>query len=464
MDVVAKVRVGASPMLIMLFVLIGLFIFLVTRFGKGRPAVIGLSIGGFILGVFALVFLPHFFGVMVPMFILPVIVIVGLVVFALVKAGGGKAGGAVAIGILLVLLGLGALFAFKLVSQDRRVVYEDVPATVSEALEYGAVPSVWHEGVEREYPADVYASRRAAMFAVVKRVMDEGSLRSKLADERISREIWLMADDHDTGLLSELATHIGKLVGVEGVTCRFVQNMGGDEWDRTDPDLILVQSMMMTRFVFEDVKTERSSWGGDVSTGRVVMQVKGPKSFSGTTVRFAEKPWVENFQEFLSRNTDRQYLLVRSSSSCTSREQAHRQTTAETLTRVSEILRGMQTDSSILPANFNVTERELSSAGLIVDRFTQRFSGLSGPIWREAILVDTSEGKLSSLAQKKIGVTRMKRSSWFRMGATLVGMFLLICVVYMFLNAATRGYYSWALRIVLVILLIVGVLVVLNFA
>ena len=127
-------------------------------------------------------------------------------------------------------------------------------------------------------------------------------------------------------------------------------------------------------------------------------------------------------------------------------------------------MRGMQVDTSILPADFSVSENELSSAGLIVDRFTQRFSGLAGPIWREAILVDTSEGKLSSLAQKKIGVTRMKRQSWFRTGVTLVGMFLLICIVYMFLNAATRGYYSWALRIALIVLMCVGVFFVLMLA
>jgi hypothetical protein len=124
----------------------------------------------------------------------------------------------------------------------------------------------------------------------------------------------------------------------------------------------------------------------------------------------------------------------------------------------------MQADPSILPAKLDVSEGELSSAGLIVDRFTQRFSGLAGPIWREAILVDTSEAKLSSLAEKKIVVSRVKRQSWFRTGATLVGMFLLICIVYMFLNAATRGYYSWALRVALVVLMCVGVFLVLMLA
>ncbi len=100
----------------------------------------------------------------------------------------------------------------------------------------------------------------------------------------------------------------------------------------------------------------------------------------------------------------------------------------------------------------------------IVDTFTQRFSGLVGPIWREAILIDTSQNKLNKLAIQKIKFSRDKRQSWAKMAGTLIGMFALICVVYLFLNAATRGYYAWSLRIVLMILLGIGVLVVLNFA
>ena len=117
-----------------------------------------------------------------------------------------------------------------------------------------------------------------------------------------------------------------------------------------------------------------------------------------------------------------------------------------------------------MPASMAVSEDELSSGEFIVDTFTQRFSGLAGPIWREAILIDTSENKLNKLAQQQITFSRAKLLYWARTGGTLAGMFALICVVYLFLNAATRGYYAWSLRIVLIIVLGIGVLVVLNFA
>ncbi len=122
----------------------------------------------------------------------------------------------------------------------------------------------------------------------------------------------------------------------------------------------------------------------------------------------------------------------------------------------------MQSDSSILPTNFDVTENDISSAGLVIDRFTQRFSGMAGPIWRQALLVDRSQSKLEELANKKINISNVKHETWGKMTITLLGMFTLICLVYFFLNAATRGYYTWALRIAVGVLMIVGVFLVLT--
>ena len=125
--------------------------------------------------------------------------------------------------------------------------------------------------------------------------------------------------------------------------------------------------------------------------------------------------------------------------------------------KISQMLRSVQKNPSVVPANMAITENDLSSGGFIADVFLQRFSGLAGPIWREAILIDTSQNKLNQLAEQKIASSRTKRLSWAKRGGTLIGMFALICVVYLFLNAATRGYYAWSLRIVLMAVLGIGV-------
>ncbi|MCD6392092.1 MAG: hypothetical protein J7M40_01155, partial [Planctomycetes bacterium] len=121
------------------------------------------------------------------------------------------------------------------------------------------------------------------------------------------------------------------------------------------------------------------------------------------------------------------------------------------------MLRSVHNNPSVVPVNLMITENDLSSGKIIVDTFSQRFSGLAGPIWREAILLDTSQSKLIKLVQQKITASRTKRLTWAKMAGTLIGMFALICVVYLFLNAATRGYYAWSLRIVLMAVLGIAV-------
>ena len=52
----------------------------------------------------------------------------------------------------------------------------------------------------------------------------------------------------------------------------------------------------------------------------------------------------------------------------------------------------------------------------------------------------------------------------YKMILTFLGIAALISAVYAFLNAATRGYYTWSLRVLAIVLAIIGVLVILNFA
>jgi len=323
-----------------------------------------------------------------------------------------------------------------------------------------AESAILHPGVEKEFLADVYPSKRAAVLALGRQVA-ETLIQSSLADARISREIGLLQDDHDRGLLSELARQIEQYSSQhstnESVTCRVFQNTDSSEWD-TASDNSVTQLKLWVRLSFGDVQTKRVSWNDDeMSSGKVSLKVKAPDGISSAEVRFAEKPWVESFPDFLSSNPSRDLALARSGDSCISRQEAHQQALADAMMRISQMLRSVQRDSSVVPVSMAITENDLSSKGFIADTFSQRFSGLAGPIWREAILIDTSQSKLNKLAQQKINVSHTKRLDWAKMAGTLIGMFALICVVYLFLNAATRGYYAWSLRIVLMVVLGIGV-------
>ncbi len=461
--VASKFSIVGLLLIIPIFLIIGLFIFAVNKWGKDKPWVIAVSVGGFVLAVPLVVLNVRNFGVAMPILMAPLLAGVVAAVIAVVVSGKGKG--------ILVVLGVAALITavllgaklFSRASVETRVMQTTVRAQTAQVT---VEPAIWHEGVEKEFLANVYPSRRAAVLALGRHAT-ETVIDSSLADAQISREIGLLQDDHDRGLLTELARQIERSSTYESITCRVLQNIGGSQWD-ADANNSVTQLKLWVRLVFDDIKTVRPSWSGDSSTkvaaGRASLKVKGPDGISSTEVRFAEKPWVEGFPDFLSSNRSRHLGLARSGDSCISQPEAHQQAVADAMMRIMQMLRSVQRDPSIVPASMAVSENDLSTGGFIVDRFTQRFSGLAGPIWREAILIDTSENRLSQLVQQKIRFSRAKRFIWARTGGTLAGMFALICMVYLFLNAATRGYYAWSLRIVLIIVLGIGVLVVLNFA
>ncbi len=479
---VPKVAIGLPLLIIPIILIVGLFIFAVIKWGKDKPAVIALCVGGFVSAIFGCM---SFFGLMplaVPALIIAVVLIVGLLVAAVIKSGKGK-GVLVALGAvgLIAAVLLGAKL-FSRASVETRVMQATVRSQIAQVT---AEPAIWHEGVEKEFLANVYPSRRAAVLALARHAT-ETIIDSSLADVEISREIGLLQGDHDRGLLTELARQIERHSTHESVTCRVLQIagserdvIGGSEWfvdgkggewfvggsERdAGSDNSVAQLKLWVRLGFDDVQTKRMSWNDEVSSGKVWLQVQGPDGVSSGQVGFAEKPWVESFPDFLSSNPSMQFRLARSGDTCMSQHEAHRQAVEDAMMKISQMLRSVQNNPSIVPANMAITENDLSSGGFIADTFLQRFSGLAGPIYREAILIDTSESKLSQLAERKTALSRAKRITWAKTGGTLAGMFALICVVYLFLNAATRGYYAWSLRIVLIIVLGIGVLVILNFA
>ncbi len=488
-EAVPRVAFGSLLLILPIFLISGLFIFAVVKSGKGKPWVIAVIVGVVVLAILLVALnVLHFGGVsgarlkLLPMFLIPGLIILGLIVSTVIKSGKGKA--------LLVVLGIGGVIAVLLVLMltpyffsvrvQHTAEVEQVRALTARVT---AESAIWHPGVEKEFLADVYPSKRAAVLALGRQVA-ETVIDSSLADARISREIGLLQGDHDRALLTELARQIERHSTGESVTCRVLQiagsserHLGGSEWyidgsggerfvggsERdAGSDNSVTQLKLWVRLGFDDAQTKRMSWNDDkVSSGKVWLQVQSPDGISSAKVRFAEKPWVESFPDFLSSNPSRDLALARSSDSCISRQEAHHQAVADAVMRISQMLRSVQNDWSIMPANMGITENDLSSGKFIADTFTQRFSGLAGPIWREAILIDTSQNKLSKLAQQKITVSRAKRLDWAKMAGTLIGMFALICVVYLFLNAATRGYYAWSLRIVLMAVLGIAVFLVL---
>ncbi|HPD45441.1 MAG TPA: hypothetical protein P5279_03605 [Anaerohalosphaeraceae bacterium] len=424
--------------LLAILVLIGLFIVLIVRFARNCPAVIGWIVGGFVLLFLAAIFLPvsarlrpasdqHVQVQMLPLVL--VAVLVGAII-AFVKGGRGVR---ITIGVLalmgLLILPILALFHVR----ASHVPHQPETVTVS------TMPAIWHEGMLDQYAADVYPSQRSAARALGMRVA--AALDEVLPGRRENVRVQFTPNTAAPGLAEIIAGGYGSQGGTWTVASHA---------DGTDVSVNLR--------IFENL-VDSPPWAAGQSqpqllkAGTLEATVQLPDGASTTvTAAFTDKPWVENMSAFLARDPRRQFALARTEQACMSPEEARIQATSAACSVVRNILLRTQ-GRPVIKADIKVDEADLHSAGLIVDRFAQRLSGgITGRIWREAVLVDISDQKIRQLAAQKIAAVRHHRATWAGMALTLAGMFALILVVYAFLDAATRGYYTWTLRIAVVVL------------
>ncbi|MCK4628606.1 MAG: hypothetical protein KAT56_06355 [Sedimentisphaerales bacterium] len=187
-------------------------------------------------------------------------------------------------------------------------------------------------------------------------------------------------------------------------------------------------------------------WKDDIAKQ---FQVTEPSGFSA-------KPWVDDFADYINRNPKGHWLLARSQNPAATEQEARRQAMTNACGQVARLLqeRGQ--------LNRPVSPGDIRRGGFIEDRFVQKLQGLSGPIWREAMLINGAPEKLEMLAREITNATAQQRQSKRTMILSLLGMLAVISGVYLFLNAATRGYYTWSIRIMLIILTGAGVFLVLT--
>ncbi len=103
----------------------------------------------------------------------------------------------------------------------------------------------------------------------------------------------------------------------------------------------------------------------------------------------------------------------------------------------------------------------LDDCQVIADRFTQCLTAPYGQIWQTSLLVDASPRRVAVLASKLdkefVSLQRHGRRTLLSM----LGVLALVCLVYAFLNAVTRGYFVWSLRAMALAVLAGGIFLVL---
>ena len=339
----------------------------------------------------------------------------------------------------LVLLLLGAFIAMPQrhfvshrVTQPMELVLPESREDTSDAS------AIWSPGIEDEFEADVYPSKVSAVHSLGLQMALP--VQQAFGDKLSPKRIILLEDDYDNQFLREFGKAVAK---VFPETPWFIQ----DEWTEMEPDEVW---MKLEFFDIHNRSAQRqSSSGKGITNGRIEATAMAKDKSSTITARFVEKPWVEDFSGFLNNKPNDRFIIARSSESCLTESEANHQAMENACVQVAQMLERNSDRLSAVPATLlsQVNPNDILEGSFVVDRFVQSFEGTAGKIWRQALLIDASVEKLTQLAHRKAYMVRARKMSLARTVSSVVGLLLLIIVVYIFLNAATKGYYVWSLRI-----------------
>lgn len=409
----------------------------------------------------------------IPLFVVPITFLFVLLVILLAKAPKVGAGLIVAI-VVMVVLGLflapvmshrmaatpapsatvwapltesaGSDTALVAISEDQQVslgLHE--PVVHPPAPSWPPAP-IWSEGVERQFDAQIYPSKLAAVQAVGWQ-MDK-TVRKLTEDANAPAQITLFQEVSEPALIAALRDAIQQ--AVPQATCTIEADLRN-----------LRPSEVGVTIQFSGMQTQPAPWAPSSET-RVIDGTLHVHIFTmGARVmaqrQFVEMPWAENFASFASTRPEQHFIVARSREICMTESESRQQALEDARARLTEALGRHAAPKLAKLSAPAITLDDVRQGGFVVDQFTQSFDGSAGKIWRQALLIDVSGPRLAQLAQQKDREARSTRMSWARMGFSTIGVLVLIGAIYFFLNMATRGYYEWSLRIAGVVLAIVAI-------
>ena len=389
--------------------------------------------------------------IMIPALILLLLVVIAVIVL-LIKVCSKRPLLALAVIMALLLFPLLAGL-FLGVSHQRampvsRQVYSEPHTTQSEP----PAAAIWLPGIEDEFEANVYSSKLSAVRSLGLQI--DRPVR-EVFGEMPPSGIILFQGAHERGLIEEFGRAIFKTFPDANWTIA--------------PETVAVQpDEVGIRIDLVKVQTNPAPWssgsGNEMTSGTIQASVLAGDRQASMKTDFVDKPWVEDFSAFFNTTPNSQFIIAKSAESCMTEAEANRQAMQNACSQVADMIGQIPPRRSGVPISFAkpVNSADILEGGFILDRFVQSFEGAAGKIWRQALLVDASAEKIKNLAQRKAVIARVRKRGFAGMFFSIIGLIVLITVVYAFLNAATKGYYAWSLRIAGVVLAMVVIILLLS--
>ncbi len=374
--------------------------------------------------------------------VIQIAVLAALFVFLIIKAPKVAAG---LVGVVMVLFA-GLFFTRSSVVHESAIV---VPAS---SWQDPVRQPIWSAEIESQFEADLYPSKTAAARALGLRMADP--IRRLMADPNAPVQIVLFEQDSDRDVAA--AFRRGMELKSPGMAAHCSIETG---WRNVNPGEIGVTFRFQVPPLNNVVRDWPVMLGGlRVRNGDIQATASAtPGHRTSTSVQFIAKPWVEDFAAFASERPKEQYVVARSVETCTSANEARLQALEDARQQLDHMVGARQTAPGRPPVT--VTVADVQEGSFITDTFVQSFDGSAGRIWRQALLIDVSAGKLARLTHRTAHAAQVQRLTWARQVGSAVGVLVLILVTYFFLNMATRGYYEWSLRIAGIVLAVVAIVV-----
>ena len=318
-------------------------------------------------------------------------------------------------------------------------------------------PPAWQPAIDDNFPADIYPSTTAAANYLATKILDYATT---LPPSDYEHGILLATDTLDRAhkkVIDVLSVSLTKLTPV---------TLGVYKKNRNIPQLVIKIDCTL-----QD-STQKTTWNPVQNQHQINILasiIKNDKILSTHSLEVIDKPWVDQFSSFNSTNNNNTWLLARSQQLTSTTDEAHQSAINRASYKLVPIIRYnlAKLSSNHAPALRNLTDQQLATliiphlqhSDLITDTFTQRLTRPYGQIYRQALLIDSTPEQIHTLANHLIKAQHatarqyqvkntVRYASWFSIAA----MAALIFIVYLFLNAATRGYYTIAMRIAAIVI------------
>ncbi|MFT4554767.1 MAG: Ca2+/Na+ antiporter [Planctomycetaceae bacterium] len=187
---------------------------------------------------------------------------------------------------------------------------------------------------------------------------------------------------------------------------------------------------------------------------------------ASVSVRFVDKPWIHDFDQFVSSNRDSGLLVDgRSGRLATSRAEAHDAAIDDAVSLLTpiatEVLKAQKHLLIRTPDEEDIAARlkqELLAGQLVDDTFSQQLTHPMGNLWREAVLVRVDYPWLERVFSNYLRQRQDEQRGRLSLGAALTLLVIGIVVLHGLLNWITKGYHRKSVGMLSALFAVVGVL------